>query len=129
MAFCALVTVSEQSYARDLTDAEKQVIADTVREELRDPASAMFKWGPSSEKAERIGSPTETIPYCAMVNARNGFGGFSGDMPFHVVTVLDKGEITQSFIIGLGSAEFKGAITYEMCEEIGYGNAYFVNVQ
>ena len=71
---------------RELTALEKKAIAEKVSDQLKDPASAQFKWAKA-----RANSPTGTIPYCALVNARNSFGGYVGYKAFAVNLTSPRG--------------------------------------
>ena len=58
--------------ATALTPPQQTLIEDAVRLELRDPDSAKFRHGKLNNKGE----------FCGFVNAKNGFGGYTGFTPF-----------------------------------------------
>ncbi|WP_126401184.1 hypothetical protein [Blastochloris tepida] len=62
--------------AESLTAAQQSVVFGAVRRALRDPESARF--GPLNAAALAGGD----VAVCGSVNARNGFGGYTGPMPF-----------------------------------------------
>lgn len=59
-----------------LTSAEVKVVQDTLRKDMKDPTSAMF----GSMVAGRLSSGGVAV--CGLVNAKNGFGGYTGAEPF-----------------------------------------------
>ena len=124
MGLCALMVVSEQSYARDLTDAEKQVIADAVKARLRDPASATFKWGSFVGQITETATGANSSTYCGMVNSRNGFGGYGGDTPYMVFIVLLNERVAISHVVGMS-----GQATYAHCRSYGYDPLYFAGIE
>lgn len=66
--------------ARGLSNQERQAITTAVAEKLREPASAQFKWNDF---------PEGKLVYCGFVNAKNGFGGYTGFEPFAVLLGAD----------------------------------------
>ena len=68
LAIAALMIISHSSVARELLPKEKGLIANAVKQQLKDPDSAKFFW--QDYKGGDI--------YCAHVNAKNSYGGFSG---------------------------------------------------
>lgn len=64
----ALAFTSHLAVARELLPKEKGLIANAVKQQLKDPDSAKFFW--QDYKGGDI--------YCAHVNAKNSYGGFSG---------------------------------------------------
>ncbi|MCL4678886.1 MAG: hypothetical protein KJ017_09900 [Alphaproteobacteria bacterium] len=74
--------------SRELTEKEKSAITVEVKNNLKDPDSAKFKW----EKFIYSGDPTFGS-YCGHVNAKNGFGGYTGDQMFSVLLLSKNGVI------------------------------------
>lgn len=68
LAVAIMATTSHAVMARDLSSAEKVIIENAVKQQLKDPDSAKFYW--QDYKGGDI--------YCAHVNAKNSYGGFSG---------------------------------------------------
>jgi hypothetical protein len=64
------------SELRDLTEAEKKQLGPFLAATLKDPESAKFTW----TKVPR--QMPATFSYCAMVNAKNSYGGYIGMQPF-----------------------------------------------
>lgn len=63
-----------------LNNKERNAIAKAVKDALKDPDSAKFKWMKLSGKgANREGYVGY---YCGLVNARNSYGGYTGYTPF-----------------------------------------------
>jgi hypothetical protein len=57
---------------------ERGKVENAVRASLRDPGSAKFS------TLHVLRSPGRHNLYCGLVNAKNGFGGYTGDVPFVV---------------------------------------------
>jgi len=109
----------ESVIARDFSEAEKEVVENGVKDELKDPESARFKWVPVLD-----GEPSF---YCGMVNAKNSYGGYTGDVPFTVFIVWIEGEVKDAGIIGLGTTDpgsARSLATYQQCEKHGYDKLY-----
>jgi hypothetical protein len=73
LSIIAMMAIPAQAEtSRALTDQEKAVIEQAVRDNLKDPESARFKWLKTADAGE----------YCGAVNAKNaknemgGYGGF-----------------------------------------------------
>ncbi len=58
-----------QASARELTPSEKSLIEVSAKQQMKDPDSAKFQW------QDYRGGTT----YCAHVNAKNSYGGYSGN--------------------------------------------------
>lgn len=63
------------SSLRDVTASEKAAMISAVKDVLKDPASAKFKWPPIYPNAE---------VYCGFVNAKNSYGGYTGDELYYL---------------------------------------------
>lgn len=110
--------------AGELDDKEKQIISQAVRETLRDPLSALFKWPPYNSVDElhpagglRMGY------YCGLVNAKNGFGGYTGYVPYYAsLAWITGGSFTAD--IQMIATEDPDSImshaTLQMCSMHGY---------
>lgn len=79
---------------RELSSKEKTKIETDVKSELKDPNSAVFKWLPFIEGKHG---------YCGYVNAKNMFGGYTGNKLFHIMFMSREGKIiTGPVTIGKG---------------------------
>ena len=119
--------------ARELTEHEKEIIANGVKRSLKDPDSARFKWVPyvlsSTEKAVaenqlEKGSHSK-IRYCALVNARNGFGGYAGSEPFVAILEWEDGNgLEKGRLVAVPAAIVGGDTNspdvWKLCELSGY---------
>lgn len=65
-----------------ITKDQKKVIEEAIKDGLKDPYSAHFKWVKKIHICN-YGS-FATANYCAFVNAKNSFGGYIGHKPFKV---------------------------------------------
>lgn len=64
---------------RDPTEAEKK--ERPVADVLKDPDSATFRWTKTGrDPAQR--QQYENADYCAMVNGKNSYGGYTGFKPY-----------------------------------------------
>lgn len=118
LALLLAAGVSGAAQARELNAAEKEVIADAVRDQLKDPDSAQFKWG-----------ELKSASYCGLVNAKNAYGGYTGFSPFMVFTIEREGAITGAAVIGLGGGETGEQATLGVCASEGYGDDYFYSLR
>lgn len=66
---CALVGTASNAMARELSTKEKGIIAAKITAQLKDPDSAKITW------EDYKGGEG----YCAHVNAKNSYGGYSGN--------------------------------------------------
>lgn len=69
---------------RELTGKEKSAIMEAIRFRLKDPESAKFKW------MKVVVHKLTTDGYCAIVNAKNSYGGYVGYKPFEVTFATNK---------------------------------------
>lgn len=100
--------------ARDLTAAERAVVEMDIKKQLKDPDSARFKWLPYIEQPNGH--------YCGLVNAKNSYGGYTGDQPFYVMLVMPEGPIFAANVVGVGGNEFRQRAIIQQCAEQGYTN-------
>jgi len=109
---------------RQLSDAEKGALRQSLSQTLADPASAQFKWMPVLV-AQRNGA----TPYCGLVDARSRTGADAGFHKFaarikadsngqYVQGVLDAVEGSPPIFAGAGPAGQGGA--EEVCRASGY---------
>jgi hypothetical protein len=59
----------------------QDVVEAAVRPQLRDPQSAIFR-DLSATNDRKIGKSPAGLVVCGYVNAKNGFGGYTGEKPF-----------------------------------------------
>jgi hypothetical protein len=59
----------------------QDVVEAAVRPQLRDPQSAIFR-DLSATNDRKIGQSPAGLVVCGHVNAKNGFGGYTGEKPF-----------------------------------------------
>lgn len=116
VVFCVF---GQEALCMDLTEKDKGIISDAVREKLTDPDSAKFKWLPLITN-ELAGS------YCGLVNSKNRFGGFVGYVPyFAFFTKRPTGEIFNAIAIRVASGNeesIASQVTIEACAKSGYTN-------
>jgi hypothetical protein len=82
------------SAARELTPDEKNVIADSVLEHIREPEKARYLWAPLPAKAPVNGK----AHYCAAVNAKSPHPPYSGLQPYLVQVQISNGQIVSSVV-------------------------------
>ena len=81
-------SVTVQAQARQLSAAEKRLVATEVTERLKDPNAAQFKWPAVTYKPSVPGGA-----YCGYVNGKNAFGAYVGFTPFIGEVTLRGGRI------------------------------------
>lgn len=59
-----------------LDEPTRRIIEDSVRSQLKDPGSATFR-NINASSTDRSGTSA-----CGLVNAKNSYGGYTGDQPF-----------------------------------------------
>lgn len=98
------------AHARDLTDEEKALFIAAVKERLKDPDSAQFKWMPMRDE------PNAEM-YCGLVNSKNSYGGYTGFSPYQAMIVGENR--TAAILISIGSGR-DAAVTAKVCADSGY---------
>jgi hypothetical protein len=83
--FKKIMVTSCPSNIKALTKSQRIIIEKTIKDGLKDPYSAHFKW---SKNFSSCYANIKT--YCAFVNAKNSFGGYIGYTPFKVNLVKSK---------------------------------------
>lgn len=68
-----------------LSDLERKAIRNALVDQLKDGESAKVRWPPLRSP------PGEPVTYCAWVNAKNGYGAYSGYKAF-AVTYTGRGK-------------------------------------
>jgi hypothetical protein len=94
--------------ARDLSPAEKTMLAHSLTRTLKEPDSVKFEWVP----VKYIPGAYE-IDYCGRVNAKNSSGEYTGFRIFHAILDLDD---KHQFSIGRIDSED----AQEQCAKKGY---------
>ena len=83
---------------RDLTAAERAILAESFGTSLNEPESAKFRWA----KVPKV-LPGPSLEYCGMVNVRNSGGSYDGMQPFLASITTVNGSITGGAIAALNS--------------------------
>lgn len=108
--------------ASELNDREKKIIENSVRKELIDPESARFKWILAAERnIDATKSMSST--YCGVVNSKNRYGGYTGDIPYAVFIIHANNILMVSKLIGTGTADWESPASkaiLETCRDAGY---------
>ena len=114
VAIVGTVGFAELAEAADeLTVAQEEQVLDGLREKLKDPNSAIL--GQIKVGTEEGG----TIPICGFVNAKNSFGGYTGDKPFIGMLLLPPTEIF--FVLSIGGIEPVSIAVNNTCKRYGLG--------
>jgi hypothetical protein len=109
LVLASIASATAASEGRHLTPQEREAVGRSLASQLRDPGSAVFKF-------------TKTVNgrVCGLVNARNGYGGFTGFLPFHVNV---RRESKTSIYVGSGSfgsiEPFRNQAIENVCAEWG----------
>ncbi|MBC2858764.1 hypothetical protein [Stappia sp. 28M-7] len=91
-----------------LSAAETTAIHDGVRRVLKDPESARFGTIVAGANADGV------VTACGWVNAKNSFGGYTGEKPFLGI-LTDGGFVTAA----VGGDSTDVAVTMTMCSRSG----------
>lgn len=103
------------SELRVLTTEEKAVLAKGFAAGLKDPTSAIFQW---TKVPKRL--PENSFDYCALVNAKNSYGGYTGATPFMGMVLVRNGKIVSGVTAVVGDIDRRYShILPEMCRKKG----------
>lgn len=102
---------------RDLSPEERAVVANSVKTDLIDPTSVLFKWATFEGTASASG-----MFYCGLFNAKNRMGGYVGFKPFNAKVTYDGSRIIAVTDIFIPTADMPAlaAIIPRTCEIAGY---------
>lgn len=101
---------------RPLSAEDVKIVQDGVRQSLKDPLSATF--GPMTAAQE--GKDNSWV--CGVVNAKNSFGGYTGDKPYMGMLVhMDTGakKLQMFRVTSMGGTDSATLATIEMCKRYG----------
>lgn len=93
---------------RPITEPEKALVRDALRQIMKDPSSAQFKW--------RADVYDGSI-YCAEFNAKNVLGGYVGFTPY--VAVIEAGTVTIRNIATPGRRDGSIYLVRAICGKAG----------
>ena len=99
---------------RDLTSEEKQVIADSLLDNIREPAKAKYLWAQFP-----AGGPSNgTAHYCAAINAKSPHAAYNGLQAYMVQVQIANGQVIASTITTMaGGADMR--IVRNLCAKRG----------
>ena len=80
--------------SRELSAAEKQVIVDSLEDNIREPAKAKYLWNPFPSDAPANGQAR----YCAAVHAKSPHAAYNGLQPYMVQVQVSKGQIVSATV-------------------------------
>lgn len=92
-----------------------KVVEAGVRKSLKDPNSAIFGSMVAAKNAAEPG-----VYVCGYVNAKNSFGGYTGDQPFMGLLAVDAEKGPFYFgVTGMGGADTATTAVLTVCREYG----------
>ena len=100
--------------ARELTAEEKQVIVESLADNIREPERARYLWAPFPAKAPANGSTN----YCAAVNAKSPHAPYNGLQPYLVQVQVKNGQIVSSVVGAIAGGNDK-RIVRNLCAKHG----------
>jgi hypothetical protein len=118
LVLCGCVSQPPQSTAptptvtykpHNLDKATMAEIQSGVKRGLKDPMSAMF-----GEMYASTGSDG-SLHVCGLVNAKNSFGGYTGDKIFYGLLLYEKGKPSSFALAGMGGTDTDDAIARTLC--------------
>ena len=109
-------TVPTQQEMRDLTAAERSILADSLASSLNEPESAKFRWA----KVPKV-PVGPSFEYCGMVNVKNNRGSYDGMQPFLATITTWNGNIIGGAIaaIDTGNREENREVIPSLCRQKG----------
>lgn len=111
------ISLCTNANGRELTVAEKAMVAKTVSAAFFDPNAAQFRWTPLTDGLN-LGNKADggTQFYCAMVNGKNRLGGYVGFEPFIAMVFSKNDAVIYSALVGVGTAnEGSDEAVYKIC--------------
>jgi hypothetical protein len=91
-------SVVEYSF-REITPAERKLLAKTFADALKDPDSARWEWPPIRSDVK-----DGAIVYCGRVNAKNSYGGYTGHRTFISTVSVHGGVVTDGRMNNIATA-------------------------
>lgn len=88
MLTIAAIALALQAKDHVITVAEKTAIQSQMADALRDPGSATYRWPRARDGI-----------YCFWVNAKNGFGGYTGFKPAAVLMTREPGKPVTAILL------------------------------
>ena len=112
----AKLTAAPAPQMRELTVAEKSILADGFTAGLDDPASIKFRW--TKVPKHLSGS---AIEYCGLINVKSDVGGYTGMKPFLATIRTANGSITGGAIAALngGNLDENRDVIPKLCQQKG----------
>lgn len=98
---------------RDLSEAEKKVIMESVSYNLKDPQTAKYHWTKFPARTDE-----NSRNYCATVNAQSPFPAYNGRQAYIVEVRLANGQVV-SATMGLIAGGKDAALVANMCAKYG----------
>lgn len=95
-----------------LSDLEKKAVQKGVVQQLKDPDSARFG------DIAAVKSSAGTITVCGWVNAKNSYGGYTGDKPF-LGAIIGSGAKLGFYVVGMGGTDTETKATIQVCQQNG----------
>jgi hypothetical protein len=102
------------STARELTAGEKQVIEESLSENIREPEKARYLWAPLAANAPVNGQ----AHYCAVVNAKSPHAPYNGLQPYLVRVQMSQGQVVSSVVGAIAGGNDK-RIVRNLCAKHG----------
>jgi len=100
---------------RQLSRDERAIVESEVKEWMREPNSAQFRWAQLVIKSPM---PRYNVPYCFTVNGHNGFGGYTGPRAAYMTLRLtSEGQVVAARIQFI---EGQDPDVQEKCRKVGY---------
>jgi hypothetical protein len=114
------IATAGPTYAQDrpLTDIEKEIVARTFGERLKDRPSPQFRW---HDLIKTPSAKSDELIYCFQVNAKNPLGGYVGFKTiFGTVTQRNGSIVAYRYKLGAETNPIMSDTATEFCEVAGY---------
>jgi hypothetical protein len=104
---------AENTKPYSLTTSESKAVETGVRSVLKDPTSPLF--GSMTGRMSDAG----VVTVCGLVNAKNSYGGYTGDQPY-IGIIGGNGTDKPGFVVAaMGGSETDTKVVQIMCSKFG----------
>jgi hypothetical protein len=104
---------TEQGRPYDLSANELVTVKKFLAASLKDPLSALYG------EMQAVIDSKDIITVCGFVNAKNGFGGYTGNKPFMGLLSGPKMPIDIFSVVRIGGTDSENYVVVKLCSDAG----------